>query len=319
MSRMLQALRQIESRSPEAPISWQPGPPPVLPAMPVLPQAEEPEAAPAVLPPLPQAEEPEPPVAAPFTLPADLLPAAEPVLDNVAEPIETQDLSQEQDRGRLARQPAAAPRETPEIGPQASSYGRLAEKLLASLPGGLPATVLFTSPGDGTGTTGVLLPLAAAMMEQIAGKALLVDGNLVRPQLTAALEIEPAAGLAEVILGEALWRDLVRETPCPRLSVLPSVRRSGRPAGSMVRTDAAPLLREWRAEYELVLVDAASLAHAEAALLVRHCDATCLVVRLGHTPRRALGEAVQAVEANAGRLLGCIVIETTAPAGLGGW
>ena len=48
-----------------------------------------------------------------------------------------------------------------------------------------------------------------------------------------------------------------------------------------------------------MILDAPSLAHAEAAPLARCCDGAYLVVRLGHTARRAVAEAAHALRAKA--------------------
>ena len=59
---------------------------------------------------------------------------------------------------------------------------------------------------------------------------------------------------------------------------------------------------------ELLLLDAPSLLHPEVAALGAHCDGIYLVVRLGHTIRRAVGEAAHVIDQSGGRLLGCVAI-----------
>ena len=46
----------------------------------------------------------------------------------------------------------------------------------------------------------------------------------------------------------------------------------------------------------------------ETVSLLRHCDGVCLVVRLGHTARRAVAEAARVISACGGRLLGSVVV-----------
>jgi len=65
-------------------------------------------------------------------------------------------------------------------------------------------------------------------------------------------------------------------------------------------------IEELREGWSLVLLDMASLAHAEVAPLLGHCDGTYLVVRLGYTPRRAVTEAARVIRTVGGRLLGCV-------------
>ena len=42
--------------------------------------------------------------------------------------------------------------------------------------------------------------------------------------------------------------------------------------------------------------------------MLRHCDGVCLVVRLGHTPRRAVKEAARVISICGGQFLGCVVV-----------
>ena len=69
------------------------------------------------------------------------------------------------------------------------------------------------------------------------------------------------------------------------------------------------LLRDLAGHYDLVVVDAPSLAHRGTAQLAAVCDGTYLVVRLGEGSPRMLREAAQVVQANGGRLLGCVAID----------
>ena len=58
-----------------------------------------------------------------------------------------------------------------------------------------------------------------------------------------------------------------------------------------------------------MLIDAPSLCYPEVAPLGAWCDAVYLVVRLGSTMRRALGEAAAVIEQCQGRLRGCVVVD----------
>ena len=74
------------------------------------------------------------------------------------------------------------------------------------------------------------------------------------------------------------------------------------------------LLRELAGHYDLVVVDASSLAHRGTVQLAAVCDATYLVVRLGEGSPRMLREAAQVVQCNGGRLLGCVAIDAVTKA-----
>ena len=156
--------------------------------------------------------------------------------------------------------------------------------------------VLLTSPCDGDGKTSVLVALAPQLARRIEGDILVADANLHKPDLTARL------GLPSV---EAGGRSaLIYPTSLPRLSVLPA----SRPTGASSPGFDHPWIEELREQWSFVLLDGASLAHAEVAPLASCCDGVYLVVRLGHTPRRAVADAARVIRSSGGRLLGCVVV-----------
>ena len=195
----------------------------------------------------------------------------------------------------------------PPVEAQHPQYQGLAENILSQLPSGRAAALVFTSPAGGEGKTSTLVPLAAALADRMSGPMIAVDGNFQRPGLADRFGIESGGGLVEVLAGRTDWREVVRKTGVERLSVLPGGRfpaANDRPPES---AGLARLLDELRREYRLVLLDAASLAHGETAPMIRLCDGTYLVLRLGRTARREARRAIRAVEAGGGRVLGCVL------------
>jgi receptor protein-tyrosine kinase len=192
-------------------------------------------------------------------------------------------------------------------GSPADAYVRLANHVLSQVAPDQPAVLLFASPEDGTGTTSVVSGLAAMLAERVGEELLLVDGNLRQPELSGRLGTASARGLADVLAGTVSWRQVVCETAASRLRILPG--------GEFPTADSPPLenfgrlLPELSRCYRLVLIDAGSLACAEAAHMASHCTGTYLVVRLQHTLPTALSDAVWLLEQDRARLLGCVVID----------
>ena len=188
------------------------------------------------------------------------------------------------------------------------AYAALAEKVLSQLPSEGPACLMFTSPTDAAGTTELLVSLSAALAERVPGGVLAVDANLRNPSLAGRLGVRASRGFVDVLTAAASWPEVVCNTIVPRLRILPGVEFSA-PGGRMPeKLNVGPLLEELCSEYPLVLIDAASLAHREAASLVCHCAGTYLVVRLHHTSRRAAAEAARVIRACEGQLLGCVLL-----------
>jgi Mrp family chromosome partitioning ATPase len=189
----------------------------------------------------------------------------------------------------------------------ASAYAETADRILRRLSDGAdnnpfcasdrPTVMAISSPGDGDGKTSLLVGLAPHLAKRMAGGILVVDANFRKPDLTTRLNVSADKTAARP--------PSIYPTNLPQLNFLPA------PALRMTDVDL-PILASWiddlREGWPLVLLDAPSLAYAEAARLAGCCDGVYLAVRLGHTSRRAVAEAARVIRAVGGRLLGCVVI-----------
>lgn len=186
-------------------------------------------------------------------------------------------------------------------------YQDLAENVLAQLTPVSPAVLLFTSAGDGEGKTSTVASLAAALAGKVTEKVLAVDANFRSPALAGHFGIRADAGLVEVLNGRASWREVVQETSVDRLSVLPGGRFHTNDGSLPAEVELASVLDSLRSGYRLVLVDAASLVYPEVAPMSRLCEGTYLVVELGRTPREVARQAVELIGQCGGRVLGCVL------------
>lgn len=184
-------------------------------------------------------------------------------------------------------------------------FCQMAANILAQLPAGRSAAVLFTSPAGECTTTRTVAPLAAILGETVRGGVLAVDARCGAAELAASFGVSARRGLREVLEGTARWQDVVRATPISNLHVLPGSEGAGA-AHSPQSGVLAAMLDQARRQYRLVLIDADSLDRPEASALARLCDGVYLVVRLGRTPRRAVLEAMDAARRVGGRVLGCV-------------
>ena len=187
-------------------------------------------------------------------------------------------------------------------------YAATAQQILRQLPAGRSQVLLFTSPADGQGKTMTLARLAPLLAQGMEGNVLVVDANFRNPDMARWLAVAPAWRLPDVLAGAADWATAVQTTAHPRVSLLPGGSDAqGRGAGRNVQ-GMSHLLRDLAGHYDLVVVDASSLAHRGTVQLAAVCDATYLVVRVGEGSPRMLREAAQVVQDNGGRLLGCVAI-----------
>jgi Mrp family chromosome partitioning ATPase len=191
-------------------------------------------------------------------------------------------------------------------------YAAAAWQVLRQLSGGTDRrshVLLFTSPGDGHGKTTTIARLLPHVARSFSGSVLVVDANTRNPELARRLEVAATWRLTDVLAGATHWMNAVRPTALPRVSLLPGGMEPSRRPNVQA---ASGLLRELSGHYDLLLVDATSLAHEGAAQLAAACDGTCLVVRLGEGNRRIVRDAVRVLNRSGGRLLGCIAIDAGA-------
>lgn len=300
MGRILTALKQIEARQAR-------GAPPT-PRPPEPPEADETAAAPrcaggpelgdaAFSGPLrdtnPEAA-PGDTLLAPAQDPGDALPGAPPELP--APPPDGADADlHDAIRGLAERRESG----------QDPGYCQMAANILAQLPAGRPAVLLFAGVADGGAATRTLAPLAAVLGETLPRPVLAVDARPDGPELAGCFGVESRRSLIEVLGGDARWQEAVRATPVSNLHVLPGSQwdqaKQRPPSGAL-----AELFEQLRRQYRLVLVDGGALDGAAADGLAVLCDGVYLVVHLGRTPRRAVLAAVDDVRRAGARVLGCI-------------
>jgi Mrp family chromosome partitioning ATPase len=170
----------------------------------------------------------------------------------------------------------------------------LAEAISRRMSAGHPSVLAITSPGEGDGKTQLTTVLAPEFAKRMPQGVLAVDADFRKADLTSLLALAASRTPG--------GSPLIYSTDLPGLSVLP------RPPGFEWRYLDAAWVESTRETWSLTLLDLASLEHAETVSLLPHCDGVCVVVRLGHTSRRAVSEAGHVISASGCRLWGTVVV-----------
>jgi protein-tyrosine kinase len=178
----------------------------------------------------------------------------------------------------------------------AQACAKTADHILDQLSLKHPMVLAFTSPFDGDGKTSLLVGLAPQLAKRIPGNVLVVDANTDKPDLTRQLTVSVAKTIDS--------SDLIYPTNLERLNVLPF-----QTAVPKTRQFDRDWIEDLHEGWPLALLDMPSLMHPEVARLARYCDGVYLVVRLGHTTRRAVSESARLIRHSGGKLLGCVVVE----------
>jgi Mrp family chromosome partitioning ATPase len=246
----------------------------------------------------PQAIEPVTPVIIPMRSAADTAPQRRFAFPELGEPPAESPAGGE---GPRVAWPDAARPET------ARAYAEVAQAIRWRLSADHPAAVAITSPGAGDGKTSLVIGLAPELARRTAGGVLVVDADFHGSGFSGRCRMSfPSRPGRLDELGNSSYNALIWPTSVPGLNVLPNPPR---PQSRGVGPHWEPAwIAQLRDRWPLVLLECASLEHAETTSLVRHCEGVYVVVRFGHTARRAVVEAGRVVRAAGGRLLGCVAV-----------
>ena len=159
--------------------------------------------------------------------------------------------------------------------------------------------------------------LTEALVPRVTGQVLAIGGSSGRegPGRRLATKRDegdsPGPGLTEVLAGNVPWDQAIRSTRIERLDVLDGqvARVDGRSDVAAARWAAA--LREFRREYQFVLIDASPADDHPASTIAPWADATYLMIRQGRTGRGAARRALRAIRNCGARVLGCVVAAST--------
>ena len=187
-------------------------------------------------------------------------------------------------------------------------------------------TLMITSSTAQEGKSTVMANLAMTMA-QLGKRSLLVDCDLRKPSVARlfGLDKEKEPGLAEVIVGNYEWRDVVRTVTdivtggmgmeditqtqgISNLHIITSGAIPPNPAELLNSRQMSDFLGEVTESYDVVLIDAPPVLHVtDAAILGKKVDGTLMVYKAGDVPRTSLRRAVNLLRSVEVELLGMVL------------
>jgi len=161
--------------------------------------------------------------------------------------------------------------------------------------------IMVTSALSGEGKTYCAINLAMSMAAEIDRSVLLVDADVVQPDLFRRLGVPPMPGLLDLLADPTLGLSQVAAaTNVPKLSIL-SAGTPNAMSTELLASEAMERLLVSLAEDEpdrIVIFDAPPLLLTnEAQLLASRVGQVVLVVEAGKTPRQLLAQAFGLLEA----------------------
>jgi len=152
--------------------------------------------------------------------------------------------------------------------------------------------VAVTSANQDEGKSTASINLAAVTSMSVGRKVLLIDCDLRKPKIHRSLGIEPATGLAEVLMGRSSIDEAIVKVEGLSLEVLPVRTPPSNPSELLASVEMRRLIDEVSSRYDQVILDTpACLGLPDAKTVTELSDGIVMVVRADVTPR----EDVQAV------------------------
>ena len=153
---------------------------------------------------------------------------------------------------------------------------------------------LITSAIPGEGKTFTSSNFAATLAQQ-GFRTLLIDADLRKPSVSRLFfneNIKP--GLSEVLMGSVPVDDVILETKVDNLFVIPAGGIAPNPSELLAQPNLRETIDHLRGKFDRIVIDSSPVLAVRDPLLLAHSvDASCLIVRAGHSPSKASSQAVR--------------------------
>lgn len=164
--------------------------------------------------------------------------------------------------------------------------------------------VTSSVPKEGKSTVSANL---AAAMAQLGRRVLLVDADMRHPLQHHIWELTNAAGLSDVIVGQADFESAVKEV-MPKLDVLSAGVIPPNPMALLDSKRMASLIENFSEQYDFVIIDTPPLVlAADAVTLGKMTDGVLLITRPGVVDSTSAATAKESLERSGQNVLGLVV------------
>ncbi len=180
-------------------------------------------------------------------------------------------------------------------------------------------SVMITSaaPFEGKSTIASHFAIANAKSGQ---KTLLIDGDLRRPSIQRVMDLEGEPGLADVLAGNAKWKDvLTKKSGVANLDIMLAGSSPVR-APELIGPRLDQLIEEAGKEYDLVILDSPPVhGFPEPLRMATAVDGVMIVALAGRTNRKALAATVAVLTRLRAHVLGVVLNQVNQNSGDSGY
>lgn len=169
-----------------------------------------------------------------------------------------------------------------------------------------PFSMVVTSAMDDEGKSVTCLNLAFSLADLRECRTVVVDCDFHKRTVGTLLGDASAAGLADVLRGEARPEEVVRATSLPNVSTIFAGRATSKDSPLASRPEMDEIVRWLKQRYDFVLFDTPPINMlTDAGVIGRFAGDALLVVRMNHTRREHARNALQRLRALGVNVVGC--------------
>jgi capsular exopolysaccharide synthesis family protein len=195
--------------------------------------------------------------------------------------------------------------------PVIEAFRSIGAFILLSTAAKPPKAILVTGPGERAGKTSICINIAKALIESL-GRGIIIDGDLRKPKLHAAFELENAIGLSSFLSGnvdfDATDGRLVKPCEIAGLSVMTAGPVPPNPSELLGSSRMQDLIYALQPLYDFIIIDSPPvMGLPDAIYLSKIVDGTVFVVKAGVTPLKALKETKKVFRDINAKILGVVL------------
>ncbi|UCE40560.1 MAG: polysaccharide biosynthesis tyrosine autokinase [Candidatus Aminicenantes bacterium] len=163
------------------------------------------------------------------------------------------------------------------------------------------------SPLPQEGKTATISNLAG-VLAQAGKKVVIIDADLRKPRLHKIFRVRNSNGLTRYLTEDLPIEDVLRATAVPKLFLINAGKETPNPVELLGSEKMANLIVQLKHNFEYILIDTPPvLGVSDAIVLGPWLDGAIMVVRAGATPRKALRQANEKLDAHKIKGMGVII------------
>lgn len=168
--------------------------------------------------------------------------------------------------------------------------------------------VAFTSSSKGEGKTLTAMNVASALAQKMGTKVIVVECDLRRPHVHAALKLTPTPGLTNYINDGVELEDIIKPTHIENLNAICYGAIPPNPSELLSSDVMASLIKRLEQEYNYIIFDTPPIGVVVDAMpVIKLTDGVVVVAKNNATTYPQLDKTIDLVKRSGGKMLGVII------------